>query len=436
MSSGRKETFIKLVKISLWIVGILSVLVFLGFLLLSSVGGSSKNLKEGLEQFFISVTRKDAYIGKLNSLTLVPMIEMDIEDLALYDFPPARFTNKKDSAEKTSESDLAERFEERFNAKPWMLAGHVVVRMKFWDVFWGRKKIIDFQIENTIIKRDGIGSGVIFINEAALKREEGGGAFVASGMYNDLPFDVRVPFVTEPDPVFKQLFQLNDNFKVNASIGDIEISGVYASPRITENGQELRDMALLLRGEKLVEGTIGLNWLSTPGFRTYYGSLSSGSSSGNYSIKISNEKNPKFIEGGINIDSIKIQDIESGPAYKLRNYIECSGMVKKSSPVSNKEEEEEAEEDTEPSEETEKAKLEISIKEIDNGGIKVGPIDVSVVPSELFSVTGGSLNNDTDPFSQLMTLLINTKETDCSVYTDAETELEKGNPEEAAEKTE
>ncbi len=264
--------------------------------MMSAMGGSNQQLEEGLEQFFSDASGDYADIGTLHNLQMYPVIEMDISDLTLKSEP---------------------------GADPWLSAGHLLVSMRFWDVFFSRRRIISMEASGVEIVPGYLGGGGLLLREAGLRRDATGekAFFEAHGEYAFLPLHLVVPVKSVSGENSGPLFVLQNIYDIDASLGAAGFSGRYVPAILTGEGSELQDIRLTLKGDQIAEGKLGMR--RSKENPSIYGGLVSGSSQIKF-VFYPDAESGEIRKGTISFPVFAVDDFrEGGKAKKLVELLTC-----------------------------------------------------------------------------------------------------------------
>ncbi len=230
--SKKKLTLGGVVKGLLWFLCAAGALLFIGLWILSSIGGNSEPLKEGLEQFLSDATGARAEIGKLNSVTIFPLAEINIENLVI---------------------------KEREEARPVITAGKAKVSMLFWDILFSRKYIVDAHIENLELAGEVTGAAPLSLDRIKIEKEETDGsepAMTLSGQYNALPLNARIDLESTSSGAYGNKYRVGTGGDVRFSLGDIYLQGTDERPSGRKGGHRITNLSAGVGEEELVSGTL------------------------------------------------------------------------------------------------------------------------------------------------------------------------------------
>jgi hypothetical protein len=283
----------KAFRILLWTILIFFALGWIGLWVMSSLGGSSPELKEGLEQFFSETTGSYAEIEELNELSLYPVARMDISGLSL---------------KKKQDGD------------PWLTAGHILVSIRFWDVFFSRKNLLAVSMADIDVAPGFWGPGSVELEEGLLSRDEDGSYFRLAGFYDGIPLAAFIPVGSKEDKRYGRIFTLPSGYEPEITFGPVTVSGNYSH---NSDGFRIENIEVAKENEKLLEGSLEIDSRTKEKVKLS-GSFVSGSSNAALSMFLPLSGTSDQPGGTILFTELATKDFTGdGPVVVLADLISC-----------------------------------------------------------------------------------------------------------------
>jgi hypothetical protein len=212
-------------KISLY----LAFFVFVILTVLSRFGGSSDQLRAGVEQALSEATRKEAKIGKLDYLGFFPTVSIAFTDAIFY---------------------------VRETKNPVALVGNFKLATGFWDLLTMSRRVNTFELNGLTIQEEvGLGRD-LSIKTAALKKPEKGGkaALVVNGEYgiDPLTANVDVDYIDRGNG--RPYFMFTSDHAFSARMGDVTLNGRYVF--MPDGGLKLELASVDAPTGKIGDGTL------------------------------------------------------------------------------------------------------------------------------------------------------------------------------------
>ncbi|NCC21049.1 MAG: hypothetical protein EOM26_01140 [Alphaproteobacteria bacterium] len=233
MSEKRKWDASRIVRFLIWTVLATGAFGFISLWILSSIGGNSDPLREGLEQFFSQATGGYAKIEELNNMSIYPVAEIDFSGLTIGGGG---------------------------GSAPVLTLGRGVVSMRFWDVLLSRDYLVNFALENLRIAPGELGPGELFVEKAGIRNDDGETPFLfVDGSYNARPLYARFPLVEKPNRALGHLYAMDrSGGKFEVHIGDLFAQGSQAPMGFFVGGYRLSDLRAGLGEETLLSGSLDI----------------------------------------------------------------------------------------------------------------------------------------------------------------------------------
>lgn len=219
IKANPKKIISKLLAISL----VLVVAVFILLFVMSSIGGNSPALKQGLEQYLSQTFGGVAEIETLNSMTFYPYMAADVEGVRIYD------TDKRE--------------------KVILSADAMEVSLGFWDMSIASGNIKALNIVNAKAEPGVFTSEPLTVEDLGIKEQgEGEFALTANGTYNGVAYK----FQAEMQPVGEgesQRFRFGDVRPFDFTIGSVSATGKVQN--LSTDTIDVTDLDIDVKGSKI-----------------------------------------------------------------------------------------------------------------------------------------------------------------------------------------
>jgi hypothetical protein len=355
-----------------------------GLWLISRMEGANEHLKEGLEGFFSESFSSYAKIESLNNLSIYPVIQIDVKGLSLKKEPEGR---------------------------EWLVADRLLAVMRFWDVFFSRRHILDMKAESLEVRPGHLLPGELLIKELSLENSNKtqSDAFIdISGRYNFFPFDATVDINRKEGKNHEEIYVFPGSGNLDISLGELDITAEYYQPDSREDILELNDIDIKLSGKRLGRGNLKFSQIKENFIIT--GQMTSGGSNWVINVSVPGKKE-SGLKGGIVFSSLDIND--TGPQGKLSEIagiMHC--LLKHPRSVPSLEKVVEKEDFFRP------GFITIDIKKIKDGDRETGSIKFTVAYIDNGYKLGGTENDPTSPAGKIESIIpvFETAPGECSRY--------------------
>ncbi len=233
----------------------IKVILFLGVLLgislwvLSSLGGNSKALRLGIQDYLADSTGYLAEMGTLNSMSFFPAARLDFFNLALY-----RPVRKEDGAEDKTETtgkDQKTSFPQQKTMADYFDTGEQVasvksakIAMKFWDMFLARRRFIELEITGLNANAGVWLPQAINIESLKVVPDEAAATIIVTGTYGPHKLDAKIAVLTVKLPSGATLYEIPDTTDVDIKLGPVALEGKLKAPAGQAINMDIRKMTV------------------------------------------------------------------------------------------------------------------------------------------------------------------------------------------------
>lgn len=235
-ATGRR----KYIRRSIKALVILMVLLCISLWVLSSLGGNSKPLKLGMQDYLTDVTGYIAQVETLEDMRFFPMSHISFQGLSLHKMIEKQSVSEEGEEKKSADSAPDEKGNSQFfpyqkTAADFFDAGAEVLRLGslnitlgFWDVFFSRRRFYEFDLAGLVVDKGIWGLQALSLNRLTLDNT-GQPAFVGGGVYGGKPFSLRVEIQKDQDGAGRARYNIPDDAPVEFSWGDISLKAVLGT---------------------------------------------------------------------------------------------------------------------------------------------------------------------------------------------------------------
>ncbi len=209
--------------ITTWLLRILVFIVVLmavGLVSLSMMGGTSESHRKGLEQAFSDFLKADVTIGGINQFNIIPQLAMKVENVH------GVFREVKNE----------------------FMIDRVDIAFGFWDLLTGKRDIENFQLENFRFSQDS--KNDLRIDHAGIDATEPS-ALKIKGEYLKRDFDFSVPMKKEISS--RASYSFDKTNVLTGHFGALDIKGVV-QPAANSGSGMFENLEISSKGQLVAKG--------------------------------------------------------------------------------------------------------------------------------------------------------------------------------------
>lgn len=226
--TGRRKYIRRLVKMLI----ILTVLLCISLWVLKSLGGNSKPLKLGMQDYLTDVTGYIAQVDSLVDMRFFPMSHISLSGLSLHKMIEKEQIPADQAKTPTENSQV---FPYQKTASDFFDAGpqvahleSLVVTLSFWDVFFSRRRFYEFDLRGLVFDEGLWGLQALNLEKLVLDGTDPP-AFIGQGFYGGKPFSLRVNVQKETNGAGRARYRIPDYTPVVLSWGELSLQAVLGS---------------------------------------------------------------------------------------------------------------------------------------------------------------------------------------------------------------
>lgn len=223
----------KYLRRTIKVILLLGVLLGISLWVLSSLGGNSKALRLGIQDYLADSTGYLAEMGTLNSMSFFPVARLDFSDLALY--RPVK--KEEDAKTDVSEEDQKTSFPQQKTMADYFDAGEQVasvkstkIAMKFWDMFLTRRRFIELEITGLKAEAGVWMPQAVNIESLKVVPDAATAAIIVTGTYGPHTLDAKIALQTVKLPSGVTLYEIPDTTNVDIKLGPVTLEGAMKAP--------------------------------------------------------------------------------------------------------------------------------------------------------------------------------------------------------------
>lgn len=215
----------------------LAFFFMIGIWLISKTETDSNEFKLFTEGYFTGILQRPTEIGKLNSMQVYPIIEIDVGDIIAGE-------NK---------------------SKPEISIDRVLFRTRFVDYFLSRQTVLNFELENLLIKKDILFNKEFYISKAEISDSQTDeAAILLNGSYGDSEFNMVIGSPVSKNTKYGNTYKIMQGGDFQANIGKISIDSNYERIlKHTKGGYNFTDISASMENSKIFSGNAELILINT-----------------------------------------------------------------------------------------------------------------------------------------------------------------------------